>query len=158
MATKISLTIPDYVYHQARQAAETNHRPLADVLNEVLAQAFPAVYVSPERPLMEQEMAAFQAMKNELVADYQGQYIAMHQGQVVDHDPDQLALVARIEQMYANEVVLIKQVSAERYIETRRMRGVIGPPTVVETYLVTIQIGSLVLSGIEVVAMEEGLR
>ena len=38
------------------------------------------------------ETRAFQAMHSELLATFRGQYVAVHGGQVVDHDPDQLTL------------------------------------------------------------------
>ncbi|HEX6385412.1 MAG TPA: DUF5678 domain-containing protein [Anaerolineae bacterium] len=113
MGTKVTLTIPDYIYQQAKHVAETNRRPLGDVINEALAQAFPAVHVSPDRPAMEQELAAFRAARQELLAKYEGQYVAVHQGQVVDHDKDRLALVTRVDEAYPGEVVLIKCVTPE---------------------------------------------
>jgi hypothetical protein len=62
---------------------------------------------------MEQEMIAFRAMREALLANYEGQYVAVYQGQVVDHDPDELALVARIDEKYPDAVVLIKRVTPE---------------------------------------------
>jgi hypothetical protein len=55
------------------------------------------LYVNPARPAMEREQAAFQAMLPQLLVQYEGQYVALHQGQVVDHDTDRAALVIRLD-------------------------------------------------------------
>jgi hypothetical protein len=59
---------------------------------------------------MEKEVTAFEKLHATLVKGYLGEYVALHQGQVIDHDSDQLRLVDRIENSYPNEVVLIRQV------------------------------------------------
>lgn len=124
MGTKVTLTIPDYIYQQAKHVAETNRRPLSDVINEALARAFPAVHVSPDRPVMEQELAAFRAMRQELLAKYEGQYVAVYQRRIVDYDDDKLALVTRVDEAYPGEVVLIKCVTPkpDRIIRVRSPR------------------------------------
>ncbi len=43
-----------------------------------------------------------------------------------------------------------------RYLETRRMRAVIGQPVTVDTYLISVQVGSHTIPGIEAIAMQEG--
>jgi hypothetical protein len=113
MSTQVTLTIPDYVYQQAKQAAQAERRPLADILNEALVQAFPTVHVSPGRAQMEKEQLAFHRLHPELMALYEGQYVAIYQGQVIDHDNDKLALVARIDEKYPSQVVLVKLVTSE---------------------------------------------
>lgn len=111
MGTKVTLTVPDHVYQQAEQIARAEQRPVAEVINDALARLFPVVHVSQKREQMEQEQNAFRRQHNQLLNDYQGEYVAMYQGKVIDHDGDRLKLVARIDEKYANDVVLIKQVS-----------------------------------------------
>jgi hypothetical protein len=62
---------------------------------------------------MAREIEAFRAMHGQLLAQYPNQYVAVHQGQLVDHDVDQLALFLRVDQQYPNEVVRIRQVLSE---------------------------------------------
>lgn len=59
---------------------------------------------------MAQEIEAFQTMHAQLLAQYPNHYVAIYQGQLVDHDTDQLGLFLRIDEQYPNEVVLIRQV------------------------------------------------
>ena len=113
MGTKVTLTIPDYIYRQAEQIAHAERRPVTEVFNEALVQVFPAVHVNPGREQMEKEQAAFRRQHAQLMVDYPGEYVRLYQGRVVDHDVNQLALVMRINEKYPDEVVLIKQVTTE---------------------------------------------
>ncbi len=65
------------------------------------------------RQAIHQEMQVFRARHAELLQTYEGRYIAMHQGQVVDDDKDQLALLTRIEAQYPDTPVLITRVVSE---------------------------------------------
>jgi hypothetical protein len=59
---------------------------------------------------MTREIEAFTAMHPKLWEQYPHAYVAIYQGNVVDHDTDQLELYKRIEEAYPYEVVLIRQV------------------------------------------------
>ena len=50
---------------------------------------------------------------------------------------------------------ILRDVKA-RYVETRQMRGATGHRLVVDTYLVTIRLGSYTIRGIQAIAMREG--
>ncbi len=62
---------------------------------------------------MEQEAEAFRRLHADLCATIPGQYAAIFQGQLVDHDVDQLALFQRIEARFGGLPVLIRQVRPE---------------------------------------------
>lgn len=65
---------------------------------------------SEARRRMQREMDAFFHLHARLLADFAGDYVAIHQGKLIDHDSDQLALYQRIEQRYRDTPVLIKRV------------------------------------------------
>jgi hypothetical protein len=113
MGTNINLTVPDHVYQQAEQLARDERRSLTDVLNEALSQAFPTAHINPDRATMEEELKAFGAMSNELLGKYMRQYVAVSHGRVVDNDVDRVALVARIDKRYPEQVVLIRFVTPD---------------------------------------------
>jgi hypothetical protein len=52
-------------------------------------------------------------MYADLRSMYPDQYVAVFGGQVIDHDPDQLALFRRVEQRYPDALVLIRQVTPD---------------------------------------------
>jgi hypothetical protein len=59
-----------------------------------------------------QETEAFKAQHQELLATYPDQYIAMHQGNVIDHDTDLRTLHLRVYQQVGHTPVLLKQVAS----------------------------------------------
>ncbi len=119
MSTQVTVTLPDSVYQQAQVAARRARRPVPEVLAEALEQAFPAVYVSPDREHMEQEQAAYERLHESLLTTHEGQYVAVHRGKVVDADADKMLLVRRINVRYPSEVVHIRQVNREPERELR---------------------------------------
>ncbi len=113
MDIRITVVIPQHVYQQARRVAAREHSTVDDILKEALIEAFPAVHVHPQRAQMEAEQASFEAQKQQLLGEYEGRYIAMLNGDVIDTDADKVKLAARIDEKYPDAVVLIRLVSRE---------------------------------------------
>ena len=113
MTQEITLTIPDKLFQQARRIAQMRKKPVA----EILAEAIMLDDNEPEQPDepagVGQEKAAYRALHGWLWQNYPGEHVAIYQGQLVDHDPDGLALSRRIYQRFPTEFVLIRQVEAE---------------------------------------------
>ena len=62
---------------------------------------------------MAQEEAAFSQALPKLRESYLDIFVAFYQEKLIDHDTDELALLARIDQQYPDQVVLIKPVMSE---------------------------------------------
>ena len=65
------------------------------------------------------EEMAFQRLHPELVQRYLGEFVAVLEGKVIDHDIDQVALYKRIRQRYPKQFVLISPVTknpVEEYV------------------------------------------
>ena len=58
---------------------------------------------------IEAETEAFEQQKNALTK-YDGEYVAIHNGQIVDHDSDLRTLHLRIFEQFGHKPVLLKQV------------------------------------------------
>ena len=71
------------------------------------------LHTSPNREAMLQEQAAYQAMLPQLLAVYENQYVAVYQGDVVDHDVDKIVLSIRLDESHPDVVVLVRQVTAD---------------------------------------------
>ena len=69
--------------------------------------------VHPQRAAMKREIAAYEATHAAFVDEYRGQYVAIFQGQLVDHDADPVALHHRVTETYPGETVLCRQVQRE---------------------------------------------
>jgi len=70
------------------------------------------------------ESRAFDALKADLLAKYPGEYVAVHNGEVIDHNPELRTLHLRVYEKYGRTPVLLKQVLAgpERELVIRSPR------------------------------------
>jgi hypothetical protein len=68
--------------------------------------------VDPRRPAMLREVEAYHRLHPELLVKYRGKFVAIHQGQLLDHDPDPVALLKRTSAGWPNQVVLIRKVES----------------------------------------------
>lgn len=111
MAEQINISISQTLYRRVRELARLRKRPVDDVLEAAITLAEAALLpAADEEAAMVQEEAAYRAMHAELMAQYAGEYAAIHQGRLIDHDRDELALLRRLDTHYPDDVVLMKQV------------------------------------------------
>jgi hypothetical protein len=110
MSTQVTITLPDPVYQQAQKIAQSTQRNVQEVLTEVITQNFQPFPVHENREAMLQEVEAFKALHPQLIKQYKGQYVAIYQGQVVDHDSDPVELLKRIKKQYPEQTVLRRKV------------------------------------------------
>ena len=66
-------------------------------------------YREVQRQIAKEERA-FRRQKKELLKKYENEFVAVHQGEVVDHDPDDIALVTRVMQKLGNVPIFITPV------------------------------------------------
>jgi hypothetical protein len=62
---------------------------------------------------MQAETLAFEQMHSQLVSKYLGQYVAIHNGELVDHDGDLLLLRTRIRQRFGRMPILLRKVTPD---------------------------------------------
>jgi hypothetical protein len=110
MTVDVTLKVPDILYRRVEHIAHETRQDVADVLLEAVANAFPLFHVDENLPQMLREGAAFEAMHGELWAKYPQQYVAVHRGQVIDRDVDEIVLLERLDAKYPDDVVLVRQV------------------------------------------------
>ena len=91
---------------QVAREKETTPQRLAE-------QAIREFLRNEARLRMQREIQAFVRMHADLLGKYRGDYVAINQGKLIDHDHDQLALYQRVEKRQPNTPVLIKQVLAD---------------------------------------------
>lgn len=119
MGTEITFTLPDAVFRQIEAVAQRTQRQISDVLVDVVAEAFPRVYVSPDRERMEAEERAYERQRPTILAHYEGEYVAILGGEVVDHDVNEMELVARIQSRFPDDIVHIRLVTQKLQPELR---------------------------------------
>ncbi len=100
----------------AVQLSESRPAPSPTLLRE--DGTFPD---NPNRATMKQNAEAFQAMHGDLVKRYSGQFVAICDARLMDHDPDPVALLQRMRATYPGQVILRRKVESvpEREIQVR---------------------------------------
>ncbi|MCI0393702.1 MAG: hypothetical protein L0332_08775 [Chloroflexi bacterium] len=76
-------------------------------------KAIRAYLIQLRREIIRTETEAFNAQYEQLRARHPGQYVAIHQGQVIDHDSDLRTLHLRVYEQLDRTPVLLKQVTDE---------------------------------------------
>lgn len=66
-----------------------------------------------EREKIKAEAEAFRSLHPKLVQKYLGQYVAIHNGKVVDHDEGFQPLHGRIRRQFGRQAVLLRRVETE---------------------------------------------
>ncbi|MCP5095862.1 MAG: hypothetical protein GY943_09935 [Chloroflexi bacterium] len=113
MGIQITVNLPNDVYQRLQREAAATNRNVAELASEKLSATVPRFDIHPRHAEMEVERAAFLKMHAELWQKYPYQYVAVFQGEVVDHDDDELTLLERRNEKYPDDIVLIRQVLRE---------------------------------------------
>jgi hypothetical protein len=86
-------------------------------MSEATTQPTLAMSLSaPELPKGEREYRAFLRLLPELLATHRGQYVAIHEGQVVDSDPDDVALILRVQARVGYVPLYVGRVTDQRLV------------------------------------------
>lgn len=75
-----------------------------------------------DRQRIEQEQGWWLSLPLSERAKYEGEYVAVHNHQLVDHDIDQIVLTRRVRERYGNTAVLIMPAEGPREIVSRSPR------------------------------------
>jgi hypothetical protein len=89
----------------ARQRGLSLEEVVDDVLRGYMRQA--------RREKIQAEAQHFRRMHDDLRNQFLGQHVAVHDGQVVDHDADPAALVHRVRERFGRAPVLVTEVRQE---------------------------------------------
>jgi hypothetical protein len=113
---QVVLTLPpdvptgraDFVVSIESSGQATEPMPAPDVDPSLVRTAFP---VRPTHPVLAREYDAFQALLPELLKSYRGQYVAVHDGKVVAHGPDQAEVAIQAYQRCGYQAIYVTMVT-----------------------------------------------
>jgi hypothetical protein len=97
------VTVETELYKRVEEAAQENKASV----DEILAEAVQLYLWERDRRKISEESAIYREQHKQLKTQYLGQYIAMQNGRVVDHDTDFTALRQRIRQRFKDAPVMI---------------------------------------------------
>jgi hypothetical protein len=105
--------LSDPVYREAQKVAHSTQQNVHDVLADVITRSFQPFPVHENRDAMLKEIKAYKALHPQLVDQFRGQYVAIFQGEMVDHDIDPVELLKRVKQQYPDQTVLQRKVESD---------------------------------------------
>ena len=97
------ITVEPELYRRVEEAAQEQHASV----DEILSEAVRLYLWEQDRVKIEQEGVAFRRQHSELVQSFLGRFIAMHEGQVVDHDADFAELYQRVRAQFGRTPIMI---------------------------------------------------
>lgn len=119
----LRVMLPDQTAEKLQHVAERQGMDATQLLvqlveNYLAADSLPPEAVagtlwSEQEQKINQEQQQYEAQHSTLLKHYSGQYIAMHQGAVVDHDGDRVVLRRRVRARFGDIPVLITPVLTE---------------------------------------------
>ena len=131
------IPLPNTLLSRLRQAAERDGLSLTRLFEKMLdvylahnngAKTVGTLdnHSAQSTDTIDAEANAFLELHPTLLQNYRGHYVAIYQGQLVDHDTNKLALYARIEAKYPDDFVLMRRVEEqpEREIHFRSPRHI----------------------------------
>lgn len=117
MTQNITVPLTDRTYRRIKQWAEARQQnvgdAIADFLTENLVDDVLIVPPAAADERVEREKAAYLRLYPRLKAQYAGQYVAIYNGQLVDHDVEYGALFERIDDRYPDTFVWLTRVEDE---------------------------------------------
>lgn len=109
MEELVQISLPAVLVNELDQVANLQHTDLVTIVSRAIER-----YLREQAHQdIEQEQRAYAAQHTQLLSTYAGQYIAMHHGQVVDHDENRAILSQRVRKRFGRAPVLITPVLAQ---------------------------------------------
>ena len=96
-----------------RETLEKDAEREAKSVNDIVNEAVERYLRERQLAKLDVEIEAYKRMHSELRQKYLGQWVAVHDQQLVDHDGDGSALHQRVRAKYGRVAVLIRQVAEQ---------------------------------------------
>jgi hypothetical protein len=104
-----ALLLRDDLREPLAQAAKRDARSVNEIANDAIEHYLRET----QRAKLDREIAAFMAMHAELRLTHLGEWVAIHNRQLVDHDQERAALYRRVRARYGHTPVLIREVCSQ---------------------------------------------
>lgn len=109
--TTVQITVPADIFKHAMQISKRESKSIEEVLTDLLrASHEDQIAQHPHFEAILREETFFADQLPQLLSKFEGKYIAMRKGTVIDNDLNKLSLLNRIDKQYNGEAVLIKKV------------------------------------------------
>ena len=115
MTQYVNITLPEPTYRRLKRWAELRQKNVDELIADILRDALqqdeePTIPLSEPDTRLLREKAAFNHLFPQLKAKYPDQYVAIHDGELVDHDENYDALFERVDDRFPDSFVWLAQV------------------------------------------------
>lgn len=117
MYTNVTLKIKNALLERAKRLARQRNQDVTEILvesirlDEVEDGLYPG-FAEGETAVMAREEKAFYELHSQLREKYPQEFVAIFEGNLVDHDPDLAQILKRTKQKYPDQFVWIAPVQA----------------------------------------------
>lgn len=105
----ITLALQPALWEQLQQTADEQKTNVLELVETAIQTYLRQI----EREQIEAEAEAYQKLHPTLTQKYLGEYVAVHHGQMIDHDTDFQRLHERIRKRFGRRPVLLRRVETE---------------------------------------------
>ncbi len=102
------------LHETLEQDAKREARSVSEIVNEAIERYLHERQIAK----LDAEIATYEMMYPELRQKHLGQWVAVHEQKLVDHDSDRAALYKRVRATYGRTAILIRQVTEQPDNET----------------------------------------
>ncbi|MFZ1395348.1 MAG: DUF5678 domain-containing protein [Candidatus Promineifilaceae bacterium] len=107
------IQLPQDLYDAVRKKAAAQQKTTDALVTEWVSEHLDESETSEITQAFEQEVAAFEQMRADLLTQYAGQFVAIYQAKVVASGSDKLALLDKVREQYGNVVCYIEKVAPD---------------------------------------------
>lgn len=108
-----AIQLPGDLYNAIRKKAIAQQKTTEDLVIEWVSEHLDESETSEMSNAFEQEVAAFEQIKLSLFEQYDGQYVAIYQGEVVANGAEKLPLLDQVRERLGPVVCYIEKVTAD---------------------------------------------
>jgi hypothetical protein len=119
MTTTVTLQLPDALFQQAQHIATSRKQDIHDVLVRSIVLEPTTISLTSHDATIQKEEDAFQQLHAQLVETHLGQYVAFRDGEMIDYDKDQVALLRRTREQFPDGFIFVAPVQespVEEYV------------------------------------------
>lgn len=108
-----TVQLPSDLYEAVRKRAAVQQKTAEALVVEWVSEKVSETDEPTTMEVFEREIAAFKALKTQLLEQYPEQYVAIYQGQVVQVGDNRLALVKQVYDQFGEVPCYVEKVTAE---------------------------------------------
>lgn len=107
------IQLPQDLYDAVRKKAAAQQKTTDALVTEWVSEHLDESESTEVTQAFEQEVAAFEQMRADLLTQYAGQFVAIYEGKVVASGSEKLALLDKVREQYGNVVCYIEKVAPD---------------------------------------------